>query len=145
MVEKIINLKENISNAEVGIWWWNGSEIWAISCSLDDAVEDRLYLQYSLTDNHLTLWKDIKNEHKDFPDIIDKGYKYLERGRVVYNIRAHSFEVIGSEELLKDNNFRKVCKDYFHLNGCRVEFIPDNHYHRVTTDNPTILAFEYDW
>jgi len=138
-------IKEDIDNAEVAIWWWTGNEFWGRSCLLDNAEEDRLYLQYSTTKNHLTLWKDIRNEHKDCIEIQDKGYKYLERGRVVYNIRAHSFEVIGSQDLLSDSNFRSACKDYFHLNNCRIEFIADNHYHRVTTDNPAILSFEYDY
>lgn len=139
----MVTLVENYRNAKVGIWWWTGNEILARDCYYEDGENDGQYIQYSNTENHLTLWNNIRKEYND-KNLMDKGYKYLERGRVIYNIRSRVFEIICSEEVVYDDKFRKACVNYFNLNGCRHDFIALNHYHKVQTDNPVLLRYEYD-
>lgn len=139
----MITLSESKDNALIGIWWWTGDEILGKSCLVDNGFTDNRYIQYSDKENHLTLWRKVCEENNIPKEIINKGYKYYERGRVIYNLMSQSFEVILSQDLYGNKDFKRECKDYFNLYNCRVEFIPLNHYYRVDTDNPAILDFEY--
>ena len=77
----------------VSIWWYtDDGEFWDFSTTTDDAVENHGYLQYSNTENHMTLWRKAVNtfieDTAKRDEVIAKGYKPLERGRIVYNIRT---------------------------------------------------------
>lgn len=134
----------------VSIWWYtDSSEFWDFSKIMGDAVESYGYLQYSNTENHMTLWRKAVKDHisdpKEQTDIINKGYKSFERGRIVFNIRTQCFEITCSEALFTDRKFRSDCIDYFGLNGCRYEFVKLNHYSKQElTGNPTIDEFYFD-
>lgn len=134
----------------VSIWWYTDSgEFWDFSKTLDDAEDDYGYLQYSTTKNHLNLWREAVRQHIEDPElqkvIISKGYKSIERGRVVFNVRTQCYEVICSKELVNDLAFRKQCKEHFRLSGNRVEFEALNHYSkRELTGNPAVDELYYD-
>ena len=102
----------------------------------------------STSDNHMNLWRKIVHEHIDSSDaesVIAKGYKSIERGRVVFNIRTQSYEVICSQFLLHDNVFRNKCIDYFGLSGNRYSFDALNHYYRQElTGNPSLDSLYYE-
>ena len=145
---KIIN--ESYKDGFVSIWWYtDNDEFWDFSKPFDDAEDDHGFLQYSITKNHFTLWREAVKNHitnKEQQDkIISKGYKSIERGRVVFNIRSQSYEIICSEKLCKDNNFRNKCVEYFNLTGNRYSFIPMNHYGKQElTGNPSLDSMYYE-
>lgn len=145
-----LHLKEDYNEGYVAIWWYtDNDEFWDFSKTLNDAEEDYGYLQYSKTKNHLNLWKlavetfvPNKEEQKK---IYEKGYKSIERGRVIYNIRTHCYEVICSEALLHNETFRKNCLDHFNLKGNRVDFQALNHYKKIAlTGNHAVDSLYYE-
>lgn len=133
----------------VSIWWYtDNEEFWDVSCTLDEAVESYGYLQVSLKDNHLNLWRKVVNEHvpeNEVTKIADKGYKSIERGRVIFNIRTQAYEIICSKTLCDDPKFRQNCIDYFGLSGNRYSFEALNHYGKQElTGNPTLDSLYYE-
>ena len=134
----------------VSIWWYTDSgEFWDYSTDLDNAVESNGYLQYSNSKNHLNLWRSVVAKYIEDPKerqrIINNGYKSIERGRVIYNIRTQSYEIICSETLAKSTEFMNKCIKYFNLSGNRYDFVPLHHYGVVKlTGNPTLDAFYYE-
>lgn len=147
----VINLNESYKEGLVSIWWYTDSgEFWDCSKTLDDAVEDHGYLQYSTTENHLTLWRKVVTTHiqnkVEQEQLFNKGYKTLERGRVVFNIRTQCYEVICSKALINDMKFKNTCLDYFNLRGNRVDFEALNHYYKMDlTGNPAIDNHYFDY
>lgn len=143
-------IKESFRDGLVGIWWYtDDNRIWSFTKTLDDAIDDYGYLQYYKTLNHMNLWKraveQFVTNKQERDKLFNKGFKSLERGRVVYNIRTQCYEVICSNALVNDEKFRKICKDYFNLNGCRVSFEALNHYCKLElTGNPSIDKFYFD-
>lgn len=135
----------------VAIWWYtDDGEFWDFAKSLDDAEDDHGYLQYSLTKNHLNLWRTavIKNvvDPELQTEIINRGYKSIERGRVVFNIRSQCYEVICSQALVNDTDFRDACIKQFNLSGNRVDFIAMNHYRKEQlTGNPALDSYYFDY
>lgn len=145
------NLRESYKEGLVAIWWYDTkrNEFWDFSKTLDDAENDYGYLQYSTTKNHFNLWKTAVDKYikdvKERTAIYNKGYKSIERGRVVYNIRTQCYEVICSEKLVNDTTFRDNCIKHFNLSGNRVDFQALNHYHiEELTGNPEIDRFYFD-
>ena len=142
-------IKASRDSAFIGIWWYTDSgDIWAVIKPTDDGVLDGQYIQYSDKENHLTLWRKVVSDNVSDPklahDTISKGYKSLERGRVIYNTAKQCYEVICSDKLVKDTTFRNKIVDYFQLSGNRVEFESLNHYYKYElTGNPALDNFEY--
>lgn len=133
----------------VSIWWYKDGEFWDFSKTTDDAVECQGYLQYSNTKNHLNLWSQAVTTFVDDPSEREKirnaGYKSLERGRVIFNIRTQCYEIICSTELANDPEFRKTCVDYFNLRGNRYDFVPLHHYGvQKLTGNPALDDMYYE-
>ena len=134
----------------VSIWWYtDDGQFWNFSKTMDSADEHYGYLQYSETQNHMTLWRQAVKDHiKDKSEqdaIIAKGFKSFERGRIVYNIRSQCFEITCSSALFTDRSFRNSCIDYFGLKGNRYEFVKLDHYSKQElTGNPAIDEFYYD-
>ncbi|MCM1226184.1 MAG: hypothetical protein NC320_02005 [Clostridium sp.] len=134
----------------ISIWWYtDDGEFWDYSTTTDDAEEYSGYLQYSNTENHMTLWRDAVRKHISDPQIrkelIAKGYKSIERGRVIFNIRTQSYEIICSENLVNDSKFRKECVEYFNLSGNRYDFEALRHYgKRELTGNSAVDDLYYE-
>ena len=137
-------------SSPVSIWWYTDSrEFWDFSVSIDDAAENRGYLQYSNTENHMTLWRKAVNTFMEDTakrdEVIAKGYKSLERGRIVYNIRTQCYEIICSSALVNDPEFRKACVEYFDLSGNRYDFEALAHYRKQElTGNPALDSLYYE-
>lgn len=134
----------------VSIWWYtDDGEFWEFSKTLDEAEDDHGFLQYSLTKNHLTLWREAVKSHvsdpKERKSVIDRGYKSIERGRVVFNIRTQSYEVTCSDALINDPEFRSKCIDAFRLSGNRYDFVAMHHYGKQElTGNPALDSMYYE-
>ena len=134
----------------VAIWWYTDSgEFWDFVKTLDDAEDDHGFLQYSVTQNHMTLWMDAVRANVSDPDkqksIISNGYKSIERGRVVFNIRTQSYEVTCSDALVNDTEFRSRCIERFNLSGNRYDFIAIRHYSKQSlTGNPALDSMYYE-
>lgn len=144
----MIKIKESISNGLVGIWWYYKHNLLAKKVTLDEASLDGYYLQYSTTQNHASLWKSTINDYIEDKDeaavIISKGYKSLERGRVIYDTRTASYLVICGSSLINDVEFRRECIKDFHLPPSRTDFQALDHYHVAElTGNPVLDEFEY--
>lgn len=141
-------IKASRGNAQIGIWWYtDDGKVWAQSDFTDNGVQDGPYLQYSDHQNHMTLWTStVKRYAKDNANgIIAKGYKSLERGRVIYNCMTACYEVICSQAMINNKQFRQAIIDYFDLSGNQVEFIVLRHYYKEElTGNPTLDEFYYN-
>lgn len=134
----------------VSIWWYTDhDEFWDYSTDLNSAVESNGYLQYSNEKNHLNLWRSVVAKYIESPserqNIINNGYKSIERGRVIFNIRTQSYEIICSEALCQNAKFRENCIKYFNLAGNRYDFVPLHHYGIMKlTGNPALDQFYYE-
>lgn len=142
-------IRNSINDGFIGIWWCTGDyEIFGVSCTLSGGYNDGTYIQYSDKENHLTLWRKCVYAVFDKPkaDVIyNLGYKGLERGRVIYDLRTQCYVVTCSKSVLYDAKFRDAIKEYFDLNNCRVDFQALDHYIKVPlTGNPTIDKFNYE-
>ena len=144
-------LVESYKEGLVSIWWYTDEgDFWDFSTTLDNAQNDGGYLQYSLTKNHLNLWKTTTElyitDATQRKEIYNKGYKSIERGRIIFNLRTQSYEVICSEDIVNDINFKRACINHFNLSGNRVDFEALNHYHKIElTGNPEIDKFYLDF
>ena len=144
-----ITINESLLTGFVSIWWYKDGMFWSFDKPLEDAEESGGYLQYSNTQNHLTLWRQVVNsnitDESTRKMIISKGYKSIDRGRVVYKIRAQCFEILCSPELQKNQAFIQACIKHFELSGKRYSFIPMYHYNKQElTGNPTLDASYYE-
>ena len=145
-----LRITESRGDGLVAIWWYtDNGEFWDFSKTLDDAEQDFNCLQYSSTKNHLSLWRDVVNNHvkneEERKQLISKGYKSIERGRVVYNLQNQRYEIICSEKLVNDPEFRKKCIDYFNLGSDKYEFFALNHYGKQElTGNPYVDSMYYE-
>jgi len=143
-------IKASHSSGYVSIWWYtDNGEFWDYTVPTENAVDCNGYLQASDTKNHMNLWRSVVKDHisdtKEQEQIISKGFKSLERGRIIFNVRTQCYEIICSETLANVPNFRSVCKSYFNITNCRCEFIPLHHYNKQElTGNPAVDALYYD-
>lgn len=141
-------IKASASSGLVGIWWIKDDVVIADLKTLDNGYNDGSFINYDERKNHLTEWKRLVKQH--FPDeaeaVIAKGYKSLDRGRVVYNLRTQCYEVLCGEAVFKDSSKRQMLIDTFELSGCRYDFVNlGTHYHIAElTGNPKIDQFEYE-
>ena len=133
--------------ALIGIWWYPGEgTVWGVSCPTDDGVLSGMYLQYHNTKNHMSLWKQVVEDNvadkKEQSGILSKGFKSVERGRVIYNTATMCYEITCSNEIIEDAEFQKAIVAYYQLSGNRYEFVPLQHYHKLElTGNPALDAF----
>lgn len=138
-------IKADLDSGCIGLWWIFEDDVIGRIVPLDDGEDDRGFVQYSLTKNHMTEWKSIINEQlPEHIELIPKGYRCIERGRVVYNIRAHVYEIICSKDVAEDPKQIQMIVDTFGLNNVRYDVLDDPHYRIVTyTGNPAIDNFEF--
>lgn len=134
----------------VSIWWYLEDKRKFVSFSedIDKAPSSGEYLQYSSKNNHLTLWRSAckKISPENWKSYYDKGYKSLERGRVVYNLKTQCYEILCSERMSRSSNFIKDCFNQL-LKGshCRHQFVKCDHYFVAElTGNPELDRFTYE-
>lgn len=140
-------IKASFTSGLVGIWWIYNNQVIADVETIDEGYNDGDYINYDPQKNHQTEWRRLVKEslpEDEANKLIAKGYKCIERGRVIYNLRTHSYEVTCSEEVFKDWDKRQLIIDAFDLNTCRYDFIKLNHYYIAElTGNPELDRFEY--
>lgn len=118
----------------VSVWWYTpDGEFWDFSKPVGEGVIMLDNIQYSEFDTHLSLWREAVEKYCEDEsaqsDIINKGYKSYERGRVAYDTRTMCYTIYCSEKLYDDLEFRKHCIYHFELSGSRYEFVPCNYYY----------------
>lgn len=144
-------VRESRDDACVGIWWYTDEgQVIGVYKSLDDEFNDGTYLQYSDKDNHMTLWRTVLQDNISDDvrrnELYQLGYKGIERGRVIYNLKTQCFEVICSEAIYNDLSARKSIKSAYGLNSCRVDFEHLSHYSKLPlTGNPSVDAMNYEY
>lgn len=140
-------IRSSSTSGFVGIWWILNDEVIADMKSVDNGYNDGYFIHYDEDKNHQTEWRKLIIEslsEEEAENLIKKGYKSIERGRVVYNIRTRCYEVICSGEVAKQPDLLKKVVEAFELTGCRYDFVVDHHYHLAElTGNPALDAFEY--
>lgn len=139
-------IKASLTSGLIGIWWIYNDTVIADYKTLDDGYNDGNFINYDEKKNHATEWNKLIKEY--FPEqaeeIIALGYKGIERGRVIYNLRTQAYEVTCSQEVYKDSKQRKLIVDAFELNDCRYDFFALRHYYVAKlTGNPALDQFEY--
>ena len=140
-------VKGSLTSGLVGIWWIYNDQIIADMKTLDDGFDDGNYISYDKEKNHLSEWRRlVKEQVSDNSDeVIAYGYKGLERGRVIYNLRTMAYEVTCSDAVYHDLEARKLIIDAFELNNCRRDFVILQHYHIAKlTGNPALDSLEYE-
>lgn len=155
---KVFDALNSLKNAEqkessatgknrVGIWWYtDNNEIWEESIQKDNGILSGIYIQYSNTESHLSLWSSTVKKHikdkKLQENIIAKGYKSVERGRVIYNTATMMYEITCSAKMIHNMEFRKNIVNYYQLSENRYEFVQLNHYYKIElTGNPILDEF----
>lgn len=145
-----VHMKKYISasytNGLVGIWWVYEDIIIGKCVPLDDGVDDHGFIQYSDTKNHMTEWKDtvLNQLPESAHSIISNGFRCIERGRVVYNIRAQVYEIICSDAVAADANLISKIAEEFEISDKRYDVITDPHYRIFQiTGNPALDSFDY--
>lgn len=139
-------VKADLDTGMVGLWWIYDQEVIGRIVPVDDGEDDRGFIQYSCTKNHLTEWSNVVTTQlpESAQHILPYGYRCIERGRVVYNIRAHVYEIICSDAVANDKSQIQLIVDAFQLNGERYDVLTDGHYRIFKlTGNPAIDNFEY--
>lgn len=136
-------IKCGLTSGYVGIWWIFNDAIIADLVSLDNGYNDGSFIHYSDTKNHLTEWNRMMHE-ANADDQIPKGFKSIERGRVVYNLRTMCYEIICSESVSHNLALLKKIVATVELTTCRYDIVEDSHYHIAEiTGNPALDNFEY--
>ena len=141
-----VYIKGSLTSGLVGIWWIYGDKVIGKSVPLDSGYDDGRYIHYDDFKNHSTEWKSVLQEQipEKFEELYPQMFKSIERGRVVYNIRTQSYEIICSEEVAKNPELIQKIVDSYELANCRYDVYADRHYHVYKlTGNPTLDGMEY--
>ncbi len=141
-------VKASVNSGFIGIWWiTDDNQIIADMLPLDNGYNDGNYIQYDEFKNHMTEWRRLVTTSFEDPDpYLKLGYKGLERGRVIYNLRTRAYEVTCSSAIFKDSDKRRAIVDAFDLNRCRYDFVPLSHYFLCPlTGNPEIDNMNYEF
>lgn len=140
-------VKGSLTSGYVGIWWILNGEVIGDAVPLDKGYNDGSFINYDDFKNHSTEWSStIKDnvEGDEADEIISQGFKSIERGRVVYNLRTQSYEIVCSESISKDVDALRQIISEFELQGCRYDVVPSAHYHIAKiTGNPALDDLEY--
>jgi hypothetical protein len=76
--------------------------------------------------------------------MIPKGYRSIERGRVVYDVRSQVFEIICSQATAADAKAIKLIADAFGIADQRYDVILSSHYYvPEITGNPALDSFDF--
>lgn len=140
-------IKASSTSGFIGIWWIKDDIVIADYKTTDEGYNDGSFINYDQFKNHSTEWRRLIKEY--FPDeadeLIKKGYKSLDRGRVVYNLRTQCYEITCGDNVFNDIDTRKELVAAFNLQNCRFDFVNlGTHYHIAElTGNPALDQFEY--
>ena len=142
---RTVESESSVPTGNVGIWWFYNNTVVGEYCPVEDAVDDRGYLQFSKTKNHITEWEStIKEQLPEAVNLIPKGYRAIERGRVVYDIRSQVFEIICSQEIAENETAIGLIAEEFDISTQRYDVIPSSHYYVPTlTGNPALDNFDF--
>jgi len=137
--------EKSTPEGNVGIWWYCNGNVVGEFCPVAEGVEDRGYIQFSKTKNHITEWETtIKEQLPEAIDLISKGYRSIERGRVVYDIRSQVYEIICSQAIAADKDAIDLIAKEFSISDLRYDVIPSSHYYVPTyTGNPALDNFDF--
>ena len=145
-MKRYVATSESIPLAgNVGIWWLYNNKVVGEYCPVNEGVDDRGYIQFSNTDNHITKWEStIKEQLPEATDLLPKGYRSIERGRVVYDIRAQVYEIVCSRAIASDEKAIQLIAKEFEIDNLRYDVIPSVHYYVPDyTGNPTLDNFDF--
>lgn len=140
-------VKASLTSGLVGIWWYYNSKVIGRVVTLDQGYDDGRFIHYDDFKNHASEWKTVLQEQlpEEFSNLYPRRFKCIERGRVVYNIRTMSYEIICSEAFYADDEGIQAVVDAFELNNCRYDIVTDHHYYlREPTGNPELDRREYE-
>lgn len=127
-------MMENVESIDpcVGVWWYTDKgQVWGVYCSLNDAVLDGSYRQYSKSDNLKTLWEKVVEDNTE--NEVEQKYVYAlgqngyEHGSVIFDLRTQCFYITCSEAIYNNLIARKAIKTTFGLNGCNIDFQKVSH------------------
>ncbi len=137
--------QKSMPTGNVGIWWYCNGKVVGEYCSIDEGIDDRGYIQFSNTRNHMNTWESvIAQQLPEAIDMIPKGYRSIERGRVVYDIRSQVFEIICSQAIASDKNAIQKISEEFEIANQRYDVIPSSHYYIPSlTGNPALDNFDF--
>lgn len=129
----------------VGIWWLYNDSVVGVYCPVADGVDDRGYIQFSRSKNHITEWKSVIEEQlPEAIDMIPHGYRSIERGRVVYNIRSQVYEIVCSEAVASDETAIKLIAKEFEISNQRYDVVVSSHYYvPSSTGNSALDNFNF--
>ena len=118
-------------NAQIGVFWvWN-NEIIGYPIPWETLKPDSLGFVNPPKD-HQTIWE--ADVIKRYPQLRDKEFFEVPRGRIVYNVRDAKFRLISSK-LITGNKplLNKICR-YFHIPPPSLVVIQDQHYEIIPQD-----------
>lgn len=140
-------VRASTTSGLIGIWWIKDDTVIADVKSIDEGYNDGSFINYDEYSNHSTEWRHLLKQYfpDEYDDMVNDGYKSLDRGRVVYNLRTQTYEVTCGDSVFDDIEKRKLIIDAFDLENCRCEFVNlGYHYHIAKlTGNPALDQFEY--
>lgn len=146
MKRYIRTVEEDIpTEGNVGIWWFYNNHVIGEYCPIDDGVDDRGYIQFSKTKNHITEWEStIKEQLPENIELLPRGYRSIERGRVVYDIKSQVYEIICSYKLSTNSSAIRLIAEEFGIADLRYDVIASTHYFvPMVTGNPTLDNFDF--
>lgn len=142
-----VRTSDEIEPAEgnIGIWWFYNNKVVGMYVPLSEGVAYRGYIQFDKIKNHITEWEStIKEQLPEALDFIPKGYRSIERGRVIYDPRSMVYVIVCSNALAADSNVIKLIADEFEISNLRYDVMPSSHYDIPTyTGNPTLDNFDF--
>lgn len=132
MKRYVRSIEHSQHEGNVGVWWFYNNKVIGEYCPLSDAVEDRGYMQFSKTKNHITEWEPtIREQLPEAIDLISKGYRSIERGRVVYDPRAMVYEIICSQIIASDEAVISAIAKEFDIADLRYDVIRSYNYEDI--------------
>lgn len=142
---RTVESEKSTPEGNIGIWWYYNGKVVGEFCPMSEGIEDRGYIQFSKTKNHITEWETIiKEQLPEAIDLVSKGYRAIERGRVVYDIRSQVYEIICSQAIAADKDAIDLIAEEFSISDLRYDIIPSSHYYVPTyTGNPALDNFDF--
>lgn len=99
---------------EVGIWWIYKGVVIQYSEPYNEAELDPPFRM--VTKEHVQTWKALKDPYlNQFPELKDKKYDEVPRGRVWYNEEKKTFKITCSKQLASDSKAISAIELAFNL------------------------------
>lgn len=119
--------------AKTGIFWIYQGKLIAKTCEEGNSVSSVGGLLDS-PDNHADFWESHVQYSKLFPELADKEYFQVPRGRVLL-MQADTKAIIYLDRKLMHNKYKTLIRHGFELEGAPVSWRRDAHY---TTDAASV-------